>query len=222
MTGQQQPPQAPTADLRKPYLLLTIAAFLVAEAVASPRIAHAEPDGAPVFMEPFQDEVSDATPWQQGEYEIAPLAEYEVNARVLSTAVYDDDREAQVAPIDFALGWGGMADRELLEQLSVHQDNRWYYVRWRNLALDPQDVIANSSNHHLLPANDEVLEQLKQVEPGDSVRLKGKLVRITADDGWSWTSSTSRFDTGDGACEVMWVESVEIFPDEPIQYAQID
>src|SRR5690625_839268 len=222
MTGQQQPPQAPTADLRKPYLLLIIAAFLVAAAVASPRIALAEPDGAPVFIEPFQDEVSDATPWQQGEYEIAPLAEYEVNARVLSTAVYDDDREAQVAPIDFALGWGGMAQRELLEQISVHQEDRWYYVRRQNIPLKAQDVIANSSNHHLLPATDEILGQLQQVQPCDAVRLKGTLVQVTAQDGWTWTSSSSRLDTGDGACEVMWVESVEIYPDAPIQYAQLN
>jgi len=222
MKGQQQPPQAPTAGLRKNFLLYVLAAFLVILAVASPRTANAEFSGTPTFMEPYQAEATDATPWQQGEYEIEPLAEYEVNARVLSTAVYDDDREAQVAPIDFALGWGGMAQRELLEQISVHQEDRWYYVRWQNIPLKAQDVIANSSNHHLLPANDEILGQLQQVQPGDAVRLKGTLVQVTAQDGWTWTSSTSRLDTGDGACEVMWVESVEIYPDAPIQYAQLN
>jgi hypothetical protein len=31
-------------------------------------------------------------------------------------------------------------------------------------------------------------------------------VRVEAADGWSWTSSLTRDDTGPGACEVMWVD----------------
>jgi hypothetical protein len=60
------------------------------------------------------------------------------------------------------------------------------------------------------------------VQAGDVVRLRGYLVRVTAEDGWSWLSSTSRSDTGDGSCEVMWIEGVEVYSDAPISYASVD
>jgi hypothetical protein len=32
------------------------------------------------------------------------------------------------------------------------------------------------------------------------------LVEADGRDGWKWRSSLTRDDTGDGACELMWVE----------------
>ena len=57
-------------------------------------------------------------PWQQlvqrpafahGDYELTPLADFEVEARVLSVENYSMDGGARLSPIDFALGWGPMA-----------------------------------------------------------------------------------------------------------------
>ena len=95
-------------------------------------------------------------------------------------------------------------------------------MRWRNAPVRAEEVIANSANTHLLPANAQVAAQLQSVQPGDIVRLQGYLVEVTADDGWTWTSSTARTDTGDGSCEVLWVESVEVYSDAPITYDSLD
>jgi hypothetical protein len=54
-----------------------------------------------------------------------------------------------------------------------------------------------------------VARRLKDVRPGQVVRLRGYLVAVTADDGWQWRSSLSRTDTGSGACELFWVEWAE-------------
>ena len=175
-----------------------------------------------ISIVPSQTAALGAGSWRQGEYRVEPLAAYDVTARVLSTRTYDQNREADVSPIDFALGWGPMADRGLLENLSVSQRDRWYFVRWRNAPVQAEQVIANSANTHLLPANPEVAAQLEAVQPGDIVRLEGYLVQVSASDGWTWTSSTKRTDTGDGSCEVLWVESVEVYTDAPITYASID
>ena len=43
---------------------------------------------------------------------------------------------------------------------------------------------------------------------GDRVRINGWLVEANAADGWRWRSSTSRDDSGGGACEVVYVCSI--------------
>jgi hypothetical protein len=41
------------------------------------------------------------------------------------------------------------------------------------------------------------------------VTASGYLVDIRGADGFTWSTSLSRTDTGDGACEVFWVERLE-------------
>lgn len=64
------------------------------------------------------------------------------------------------------------------------------------------------SNNHLLPANDEIYEQVRQAHIGDQIHLKGYLTSYKAKDtnGQEFTRSTSntRTDTGDGACETVY------------------
>ena len=55
-----------------------------------------------------------------------------------------------------------------------------------------------------------VEHELKNIRQGDIVTLKGYLVRVEAKDGWRWKSSLTREDTGGGACELIFVEDLEI------------
>jgi hypothetical protein len=48
------------------------------------------------------------------------------------------------------------------------------------------------------------------VRTGSVVRLEGYLVEARADDGWRWRSSLTREDTGNGACELVWVERLDV------------
>jgi hypothetical protein len=217
----------PRALLAQPLLRLLagLALALAAYGILSQASAElpAKPDQLATISDvPMQGELSDAAAWRNGDYLVQPLASYDVTARVLSARTYSEKRESEVSQVDFALGWGSMADRELLSQLNVQQRDRWYFVRWRGVPIEARDVIANSANTHTIPATPEIAEQLAAVQPGDVVRLQGYLVKVSAEDGWSWTSSTTRTDTGDGSCEVLWVESVEIFSDAPITYAALD
>lgn len=66
------------------------------------------------------------------------------------------------------------------------------------------------ANHHLVPKNDVIRRELKHVSVGDVVILSGFLVDIAKADGFRWTSSLSREDSGDGACELLWVDEVKI------------
>ena len=61
---------------------------------------------------------------------------------------------------------------------------------------------------HLVPADAYVASQMKKIKKDDLVYLKGALIEIQAPDGWRWKSSLSREDTGNGACELMRVDSI--------------
>jgi len=66
--------------------------------------------------EPRQEPPADDRPWQHLGYEIRPLADYSLRARVLSATRYRWDRGADLAPVDLAVGWGEMSDSALLER----------------------------------------------------------------------------------------------------------
>ena len=60
----------------------------------------------------------------------------------------------------------------------------------------------------MIPANNEVQDELDDLIVGEIIYLKGYLVYVKRSDGWKWKSSLSRSDTGGGACEVVWVEKL--------------
>jgi hypothetical protein len=62
----------------------------------------------------------------------------------------------------------------------------------------------------MIPATDAVKDRLLGVRAGQVVTLDGYLIHADGQDGWRWQSSLSRTDTGDGACEVVWVEQAEV------------
>lgn len=142
-------------------------------------------------------------------YRLTVLAEYEVTARVLARKTYRFDRGADLSPLDFALGWGPMSDDRVLEHLDISQRNRFYYWRAERLPIPREEIERNSTNTHLIPADNTVARRLKTVRQGAVVHLRGYLVRADSNNGWHWVSSLTRTDTGRGACELLWVESVE-------------
>ena len=146
--------------------------------------------------------------WKKDDYRITALAKFNLKARVLSTERYWFDRGAGISPVDFALGWGIMSDQRVLDQLTITQGGRWYYWESNNLPASPEEIISSSSNMHMIPANDRTDTLLKSVGKGDIVELRGYLVEVTGNDGFVWRSSLSRTDTGEGSCEVFWVEEV--------------
>lgn len=164
-----------------------------------PRVGSGEP--------PLQTEVpASVVPFALDAATLTPLAGFSVDARVLSREDYRLGREAELSPTDLALGWQRMADDEVLGRLSISQSSRWYQYRWQDPPpLDPGDIVRSSANMHMIPGNDTVAEALARIRKHDRVRIDGWLVEAEAADGWRWRSSTSRTDTGGGACEVIYV-----------------
>ena len=159
---------------------------------------------------PKQGPAKEGLMFMHDAYVIRPLATFDIKARVLSRKRYLLGRESDLAPIDLALGWGQMSDEQILENFSISQSGRWYWWRADPLPIIRQEVIRSSANMHLIPADDYVARQIKKARRGAIVQFTGYLVEVKGDDGWHWSSSLSREDSGDKACELVYVKDFEI------------
>lgn len=140
--------------------------------------------------------------------------QYTITAKVVSQHAYDLVWTNDFFDVDLGLIWGDQVDR-LEEQYTFYQDARWLFWRSSDHVSDAERayITAHFGNVHTIPAegNDEVGRALRSVRAGDLVSLSGYLVEVQ-DAGTNVVarSSRSRTDTGAGACEVMWVDRIQI------------
>ena len=64
------------------------------------------PGGVTAKEQPIQTKLSTNKTWQKGEFNIKALADYQIEARVLSRNDFSIGRESGLSPLDLALGWG--------------------------------------------------------------------------------------------------------------------
>ncbi len=153
------------------------------------------------------------------QYELTPLYDYQIDALVVSRMIYDKwyslSKTDSVFSVDLCLLWGSNITSEVYKNKSLFfsQDMRFCFYRWLegNLPFNEDEV----SNNHLVIEDEKIEKIAKNILPGDQVSITGKLVSVVATDSknaneYSWASSTTRTDTSGGACEVLYVENIEI------------
>jgi len=159
---------------------------------------------------PEQVDLSHGASLQQGDVTLATRAHFDVTARVLSRKDYSWGGDADLVPVDLALGWGRMSDRSVLDSIDISQSGRFYYWNTKTFPIPRREIETSSANMHMIPADAGVKHQLEQVRQGQVVHIEGFLVNASRPGGWHWNTSMTRNDTGAGACELVYVESVDI------------
>jgi len=143
---------------------------------------------------------------------ISPLAKYKVSALVASKKRYSDPEE--LSPFDFVLVWGDIANPDYGDDVSFSQNNRMYFYRYNaDSPYNSAYISSHSANTHMIPANDNILAGFNRVSRNEIVFLEGYLVNIEMkhfDRTKSWSTSTTRKDTGMGSCEIFYVERLVI------------
>jgi hypothetical protein len=105
-----------------------------------------------------------------------------------------------------------MTNKKILSKLSLSQGGRFFHWSYPDIPPIPEEQInSSSSNNHIIPATDGVRKTVEALYTGEWVTLRGYLVNISAADGWYWHTSLTRTDTGDGACEVFYVETAQAY-----------
>ena len=187
-----------------PLLIIIFAYFFWPETVIT------YPPGITAPTPPHQTNLNGVQKWTEGEYTIEALADYKIKARVLSRNNFSFGKESDLSPFDLALGWGPMSDQSVIDRINITQSNRWYHWQADVLPIPKKDISLNSANTHIIPKDETVENKFDKVYKGSLIEMKGYLVKVTAPGGWHWVSSLKRDDTGGGACELFWVEEINV------------
>jgi hypothetical protein len=194
--------------MRWRWLLLFALAWVAWDRWEARPIVH--PPGILVSADPVQTDLGPSPPrLSKAGYQILPLQSFSLVARVLSKERYRFDEAADIAPVDLALGWGRMSDQAILDAFDISQSRRFYFWHVDRFPIPRREIETHSANMHMIPANDEVKRNLLSIRAGQIVSLSGYLVEVHGPNGWRWRSSLTREDTDAGACEVVWVETVQ-------------
>ena len=152
-----------------------------------------------------------ASSWTHQGSRVSALATFSIKARVLMKTTHSlriFDGAADISPYDFVLGWGPLSDTPHMRQLSLLHSTRTAWWSSKPSDLSWEEVVRHASNLHAIPANYGVETQLDHVSVDDLVTFSGYLVQVDKPGYLPWTSPLSRTDTGNGACEIMWINQV--------------
>lgn len=219
------PAMSTVASPRRAVRALLLASTLVAalawwnaDRLPPPGRLHAQvlrdPVQMPVDLPPARIRVEGV------EYAIRPRYSYDIAGVIVSLHHSDawwDYAHAQwgdhINVMDVCLAWGDNTARGTYQE--IHFSNSQWECRfethssaaWQAFRLD------QVSNNHLLTGDPALARALAGLQVGDQVRLRGQLVDYTiyrdGVAGGTRVSSDTRTDTGPGACEVVYVDSVE-------------
>jgi hypothetical protein len=170
--------------------------------------------------EPFKIEKGGIT------YEITPLFDYELYGLVVSghnskswLDYYHEKWEDFINLKDVCVIWGGNIESEVYQEMKFKNgsftcyadfksgvDRNVIYQKFKNEAL---------SNNHLLSADGEINKKIRKARDGDQIHLKGYLVQYAHDD-FQRGSSITRTDSGNGACETIYLTDFRIIKEANI------
>jgi hypothetical protein len=149
------------------------------------------------------------------QYAVEPKFAYDLSGMVVSYRQHDGESlmhrssNDHLNMADLCVTWGDTAASPHLNEISfwngiftcnfqTSSQTAWESIR-------PQQI----SNNHLLSADDLIRDQVGKVKIGDQVHIRGWLASYGSGPHHRGTSTT-REDTGDGACETIFVDDFEI------------
>jgi len=148
-------------------------------------------------------------------YRIEPEYEYDLYGMIVSYRHHDGDRMHLAANdhlnmLDVCVVWGDNTRNRRL-----HKIDFWNGIFTCNVQTRDQDAwdsfdMNQLSNNHLISADNSVRDQVRDIQIGDQIRVRGYLASYTNPRGGKRGTSTTRTDTGDGACETLYVKRFEI------------
>ncbi len=202
--------------------LCLIASVITAAVSYRQRMVLPQPEEiVPVLSnEPDQQEVNEPNfklEYANRSYLLYPVADYSIYGLVVShndisaiDDIYHDSSSVDVR--DLCVVWGENVATDIYRRLRFWSEpwTCFYYTDNRDdfREFNPDQL----ANNHLLPADLSVKRMIDKVRIGDQVLIEGKLVNYNAIDNPGFIRKTSliRTDTGNGACEVLYVNGLRI------------
>lgn len=197
-------------------MLLAVALWKKYELPQFPQLQQAlmnEPEQVPVKRAAFDTTVNGVT------YKIQPLYTYNLHGLVVSKhdskAWWDyihREWNDHLNVVDLCVVWGNNLRRGIYKEAEYSSGQFVCYFRIEAGLAHVFDSAA-LSNNHLLTDNPGIARAMRKVRLGDQVRFRGYLAEYSHNHGgrpFKRGTSTVRTDSGDGACETIYVEDFEI------------
>jgi hypothetical protein len=169
-----------------------------------------EPRQTPTRAQPFDAVFNDV------EYRVEPEYEYDLHGLVVSFRHHDGNSRMHFLAndhlnmMDVCVVWGDSAVSGLLGKINFWNGIFTCNVRTRDDEAWAAFSMQELSNNHLISADEAIRDQVKDIRIGDQIRVRGYLASYSSEKGGKRGTSTTRTDTGDGACETVFVEDFEI------------
>lgn len=174
-------------------------------------------------QKPIQSETSEKSFTVEKEgvvYEIKPLFDYELYGLVVSYNnsknwfdYYHEKWNDFINIKDLCVIWGDNINSEVYKSMKFKSGSWTCFAKFKNNADENMwSKFRNDSlsNNHILSNDEEINKKLMNVEEGDQIYLKGYLVEYSNSEGFKRGSSTLRTDTGNGACETIYITDFQI------------
>ena len=183
---------------------------------ALPRNVDFRPE---VLEEPLQTQTRqsafDAT-YNGVDYRVEPEYEYALTGMVVSYRHHDGNSRMHFRAndhlnmMDVCVVWGDTATSQLLHKIKF-----WNGIFTCNFQTGNQQAweafnVQQISNNHLISDDLTIRDQVKDIRIGDQIQVRGYLASYSNEAGGKRGTSTTRTDTGDGACETVFVEQFAI------------
>ncbi|MFC1896230.1 hypothetical protein ACFL0Q_06165 [Thermodesulfobacteriota bacterium] len=151
-------------------------------------------------------------------YLIVPLYSYELYGMIVSyhhSGSWWDMYHHQlwgdyVNVKDICVIWGPNILTEVYRQMKFSSDTWTCFASTETQEAWYQFYPTCLSNNHLLSSDRRLNKEIMRARKGDQVYLRGYLAEYSHAGGFQRGTSTSRTDTGNGACETIWLEEFKI------------
>ncbi len=112
--------------------------------------------------------------------EVTPIAKYKLYGRVLAIQCKKNkDSFNEFVPFDIALGWNDFAIRKPFKYIKIVQVGRTsYWIAHSGCRYNCQQIQAMYSNNHIIPANKNIYNGLKNLNKKNILYIEGYLVNI--------------------------------------------
>jgi hypothetical protein len=150
------------------------------------------------------------------DYRVEPLFSYELYGLVVSyrqhdgTSLMHSRSNDHLNMADVCVVWSDTAFSPTLPELDFWNGVFTCNVETRDSVAWSNFKMNQLSNNHLISADPFIRDRVAELRVGDQIRVEGSLVRYGAVGGGLRGTSTTRDDTGDGACETILVEDFAI------------
>jgi len=180
-----------------------------------PDSAVLHPDLASDPVQRRTDERGFAARFNDVDYFVDPEYDYDLVGKVVSYRHHDGNSRMHrrsgdhLNMLDVCVVWGSNARHPDINKLDFWNGIFTCNVKTRDQAAwDAFDMYA-LSNNHLISDDPAIRKAVTGIAIGDQIRVRGQLASYTGPAGTRGTSTT-RTDTGDGACETIYVETFEV------------